>query len=154
MKLLPTCTFNFTPSSLFLFLFARLLRFSRGAAQVLSLFFLLLLLPFPLLSLNLLNECSLYHKFTVLQLSSYSFSTRSVVCCYRLFPYGRPLLIFRRTFSLHASSYTTPHSFHGNIENSLWTSFIPRPSRTWSFKVLLVELVGSLVASSISFFKE
>lgn len=58
MKLLPTCTFNFTPSSLFLFLFARLLRFSRGAAQVLSLFFLLLLLPFPLLFLNLLNECS------------------------------------------------------------------------------------------------
>lgn len=58
MKLLPTCTFNFTPSSLFLFLFERLLRFSRGAAQVLSLFFLLLLLPFPLLFLNLLNECS------------------------------------------------------------------------------------------------
>lgn len=114
MKLLPTCTFNFTPSSPFLFLFVRLL----------SLFFFLPLSPslFPFFSLTFLTSVhpSITSSPSYKPLGSYSFIIRLCVV-YCLFPYGRPL---RLSFDKRSSTlYTT--SFPRNIENSLWTSFIP-----------------------------
>lgn len=114
MKLLPTCTFNFTPSSPFLFLFV----------QLLSLFFFLPLSPslFPFFSLTFLTSVhsSITSSPSYKPLGSYSFIIRLCVV-YCLFPYGRPL---RLSFDIIFHLVYHAMFFPRNIENSLWTSFI------------------------------
>lgn len=125
MKLPPTCTFNFTPSSLFLPvpppLCVCLLPSFLSQQSPFTFFFLFSSFFCSFFFLNLLNDCSqpcIASSPCYKPLGSYSFSTRPVLRCYRLFPYRRFL---RLSFDdrLPSSRPRIPCPFHGNIENSL-----------------------------------
>lgn len=146
MKLLPTCTFNFTPSSPFLFLFVRLL----------SLFFFLPLSPslFPFFSLTFLT--SVHSLSQVHRLTSHWVHILLLFDCVSYTVYSLMAVRYVYLSTSSSISYTTPCSFHEILkipfEPHLFSSSCP--SRTWSFKLLLVEFL-KVSSSNFNFvFKE